>query len=70
MLPSALTVSTTSLLVSLLSTSLGRLLNVSVLEETNMGVRPGGPDGNLGGVMERPEGLFVGLLVFCLLLNC
>lgn len=65
-----LTVSATSLLESLVSTSLGRRLNVSVLEETKMGVRPGGPEGNLGGVMERPAGFSVGLLVFCLLLNC
>lgn len=64
MLPSCFLLSTTSLLVSLLSTSLGRRLNVSVLEETNMGVRPGGPEGNLGGVMERPAGLSVPLLGF------
>lgn len=64
MLPSCFLFSTTSLLVSLVSTSLGRRLNVSVLEETNMGVRPGGPEGNLGGVMERPAGLSVPLLGF------
>lgn len=58
------------MLASLLSTSLGRRLNFSVLEETKMGVRPGGPDGNLGGVMERPAGFSVGLSGFCLLRNC
>jgi len=58
-LPSVLSLSTTSLLASLLSTSLGRRLNFSVLEETKMGVRPGRPAGNLGGVMERPAGFSV-----------
>lgn len=36
---------------TLLSTSLGFLLMFSVLEETKIGVRPGTPTGNLGGVM-------------------
>ena len=48
MLASDLSLSTTSLLTSLFSTSLGRLLNFSVLDETKIGVLPGGPDGNLG----------------------
>ena len=36
---------------ALFSTSFGRLLNVSVLDETKIGVRPRGSEGNLGGAM-------------------
>ena len=71
--PSCLFFSSTSLLVSLLSTSFGRRLKVSVFDETKIGVRPGGPAGNLGGVMERPAGFSVDLLESCffpLLLSC
>ena len=44
--PSCLFFSSTSLLVSLLSTSFGRRLKVSVFDETKIGVRPGGPADN------------------------
>ena len=71
--PFCLFFSSTSLFVSLLSTSFGRRLKVSVFDETKIGVRPGGPAGNLGGVMERPAGFSVALLEFSffpLLLSC
>ena len=54
----------------LVSGFLGRRLNVSRLDETKIGVRPGGPAGNLGGVIDSPAGFSVVWIGFCLLRNC
>lgn len=58
---------------SLLSTSFGRRLKVSVFEDTKIGVLPGRPGGNFGGVIDSPLGFSVALSEFgCLplLLSC
>ena len=61
-------------LESLFSTSFGRLLNLSVLDDTNIGVLPGGPGGNLGGaisgILLSVTGTSSCLSSFPLLLNC
>ena len=66
-LSSVESISVNSLLVS---GFLGRRLNVSRLDETKIGVRPGGPAGNFGGVMDSPTGFSVVLTGFCLERNC